>query len=157
MDIDIRTLLGRLNPECKRALNGAAELCVQQTHYNVEVEHLLFRLLEGPSPDIGLVLAQYDIKADDVLKQLQQAMDRFKRGNGRTPSFSPNLGPLLQESWLLSSMLLGEQQVRSGTLLLAAMEVDSLRGLLLESAPGLLNIPRESLRKGLPDLLASAR
>jgi len=156
MEIDIRTLLGRLNPECKRALNAAAELCVQQTHYNVEVEHLLFRLLEGPAPDVGLILAQFEIKAEDILKQLQEAMDRFKRGNGRTPSFSPSIGPLLQEGWLLSSMLLGEQQVRSGTLVLALLEVDSLRGALLESAPSLLQIPRETLRKSLPDLLASS-
>ncbi|MGE0331571.1 MAG: type VI secretion system ATPase TssH [Ramlibacter sp.] len=156
MDIDIRTLLGRLNPECKRTLNHAAELCVQQTHYNVDVEHLLFKLLEGPAPDVGLILAQFELKADALQAQLQQAMDRFKRGNSRTPSFSPNLAPLLQEAWLLSSMLLGEQQVRSGTLLLALLEVDSLRGLLLESAPSLLQIPRETLRNGLADLLATS-
>ncbi len=156
MDIDIRTLLARLNPECKRALERAAELCVQQTHYNVDVEHLVDRLLDGPSPDAALILAHYEIKAEVIQAQLQEAMDRFKRGNGRTPAFSPNLAPLFQEAWLLSSMLMGEQLVRSGTLLLALLEVDSLRGLLLESAPGLLQIPRDSLRKGLPDLLASS-
>ncbi|MDB5874555.1 MAG: ClpV1 family ATPase [Ramlibacter sp.] len=156
MDIDIRTLLARLNPECKQALNAAAELCVQQTHYNVDIEHLLQRLLEGPAPDVGLILAEYEIKPDVIQAQLQEAMDRFKRGNGRTPALSPNLAPLFQEAWLLSSMLLGEQLVRSGTLLLALLEVDSLRGLLLESAPGLLQIPRETLRKGLADLLATS-
>ncbi len=156
MDIDIRTLLGRLNPECKRTLNQAAELCVQQTHYNVDVEHLLFKLLEGPAPDVGLILAQFNLKADALQAQLQQAMDRFKRGNSRTPAFSPNLAPMFQEAWLLSSMLLGEQQIRSGTIVLALLEVDSLRGLLLESAPGLLQIPRETLRRDLADMLASS-
>ncbi|MEP6789870.1 MAG: type VI secretion system ATPase TssH [Ramlibacter sp.] len=156
MEIDIRTLLGRLNPECKRALERAAELCVQQTHYNVDVEHLLYKLLEAPAPDVALILAEFDIKGEVVLGQVQEAMDRFKRGNGRTPAFSPNLAPLFQEAWLLSSMLLGEQQVRSGTMLLALLEVDSLRGLLIESAPGLLQIPRDSLRKGLADIVASS-
>jgi type VI secretion system protein VasG len=153
MDIDIRTLLGKLNPDCKRALERAAELCVQQTHYNVDVEHFLFKLIETTAPDVGKLLSQYDINADVILVQLQNAMDRFKRGNGRTPALSPHLAPLLQEAWLLSSMLLGEQQVRSGTLLLAALEVDSLRGVLLESAPGLLQIPRETLRNSLATLL----
>ncbi len=156
MDIDIRTLLGKLNPECKRALEKAAELCVQQTHYNVDVEHLLFKLIETDAPDVGLIFPEYDIKRDVILSQLQEAMDRFKRGNGRTPALSPHLAPLFQEAWLLSSMLLGEQQVRSGTLLLALLEVDSLRGALIESAPGLLQIPRESLRKNLADVLASS-
>ncbi|APW44417.1 type VI secretion system ATPase TssH [Rhodoferax saidenbachensis] len=153
MDIDIRTLLGKLNPECKRLLERAAELCVQQTHYNVDIEHFLFKLIETDAPDIHLVFAQYDIKADAILRQLQSAMDGFKRGNGRTPALSPQLAPLLQEAWLLSSMLLGQQQVRSGTLLLAALDVDSLRGVLLESAPGLLQIPRENLRTNFGALL----
>lgn len=156
MEIDIRTLLGKLNPECKRALEKAAELCVQQTHYNVDVEHLLFKLLETEAPDVCLIFPEYDIKMDVILAQLQDAMDRFKRGNGRTPALSPHLAPLLQEAWLLSSMLLGEQQVRSGTLILALLEVDSLRGALLESAPGLLQIPRESLRRNLADLLTNS-
>ncbi len=156
MEIDIRTLLAKLNPECKRALEKAAELCVGQSHFNVEVEHLLFKLLEAAASDVLLIFAEFGLKPDDILAQLQNAMDRFKRGNGRTPALSPRLAPLLQEAWLLSSMLLGEQQVRSGTLLLALLEVDSLRGSLIESAPGILKIPRDALRLHLADLLQTS-
>lgn len=153
MDIDIRTLLGKLNPECKRAMTQAAELCVQQTHYNVEIEHLLSRLLDPMTQDLEAICQAHRVQADQVLQQLHQSMDRFKRGNGRTPALSPHLSALFQEAWLLSSMLLGEQQIRSGTVLLAMLEVDSLRGLLLEMAPTLLQIPREALKQGLPQLL----
>lgn len=156
MDIDIRTLLGKLNPECKRAMTQAAELCVQQTHYSVDIEHVLTRLLEGPAPDLQRILQQHQIQPQAVIDQLQQSMDRFKRGNGRTPALSPHLAPMLQEAWLLSSMVLGEQQIRSGTILLALLEVDSLRGLLLETAPQLLQIPRDTLRNQLPALLAES-
>ena len=156
MEIDIRTLLSKLNPETKRALEKAAELCVQQSHYNVDVEHLLYKLLENGAPDVGLILPEFAIKPDVILGQLQDSMDRFKRGNGRTPALSPHLAPLFQEAWLLSSMLLGEQQIRSGTIVLALLEVDSLRGALLESAPGLLQIPRERLRKNLADILVNS-
>ena len=156
MDIDIRTLLARLNPECKRAMTQAAELCVRQTHYSVEIEHLLSRLLEEMAPDLQILLGQFQIDAQLVISQLQQSMDRFKRGNGRTPALSTHLAPLFQEAWLLSSMLLGEQQIRSGTVLLALLEVDSLRGLLIEMAPTLLRIPRETLRGSLADLLAAS-
>ena len=156
MEIDIRTLLGRLNPECKRAMTQAAELCVRQTHYNVEIEHLLICLLEPLAPDLALLLARHQLKIETVQAQLQQAQEGFKRGNGRTPALSPNFAPWFQEAWLLSSMLLGEQQVRSGTLLLALLEVDSLRGLLLDSTPSLLQIPRASLRDQLATLLSSS-
>jgi type VI secretion system protein VasG len=156
MDIDIRTLLSRLNPECKLAMEQAAQLCVRQTNYNVDVEHLLLMLLESDAPDLQAILAHFGIKRETLTAQLQKAVDQFKRGNGRTPALSPNFSPLLQEAWLLSSMLLAEQQVRSGTLVLALLEVDSLRGLLLESAPVLLNIPRAALRERLAAILSGS-
>ncbi|EON20040.1 ATP-dependent protease Clp, ATPase subunit [Cupriavidus sp. GA3-3] len=156
MDIDIRTLLSRLNPECRHAMEQAAQLCVRQTHYSVDVEHLLLQLLEGGATDLQAILAHFDLAPAQVVSQLQKAIDGFKRGNGRTPALSPNFSPLFQEAWLLSSMLLGEQQVRAGTLLLALLEVESLRGMLLESAPALLRIPRAALREALPALLGTS-
>ena len=156
MEIDIRTLLGKLNPECKLAMKQAAELCGRQTHFHVDIEHLLLQLMEESSPDIALILLHFGLDASLVISQLQQSLDRFKRGNGRTPAMSPHFAPWFQEAWLLSSMLLGEQQVRSGTLLLALLEVDSLRGLLIETAPALLEIPRKTLREQLPTLLAQS-
>ncbi|EYS85209.1 ATPase AAA [Cupriavidus sp. SK-4] len=156
MDIDIRTLLSRLNPECRHAMEQAAQLCVRQTHYSVDVEHLLLQLLEGGATDLQAILVHFDLAPAQVASQLQKAIDGFKRGNGRTPALSPNFSPLFQEAWLLSSMLLGEQQVRAGTLLLALLEVESLRGMLVESAPALLRIPRAALREALPALLGAS-
>ena len=50
MSSELRTLISRLNPLAKRALETAAALCVAQTNYNVEVEHLLLKLLDLPAP-----------------------------------------------------------------------------------------------------------
>ena len=156
MEIDIRTLLSKLNPECKRAMTQAAELCVKHTQFNVELEHLLIMLIEARAPDLILLLERFDIKPALVTAQLQKSLDGFKRGNGRTPALSPHFIALFQEAWLLSSMLLGDQQVRSGTVLLAMLEVDSLRGMLIETAPELLKIPRDTLKGELAALLGAS-
>ena len=156
METDIRTLLARLNPECKRAMGVAAELCVQQTHFNVEVEHLLAALLDGGAPDLALLLAHFEVDPGAVRTQVQAALDSFKRGNGRTPAMSPDFVALFKEAWMSGSMLLGAQQIRSGTVLLALLEHDSLRGMLIETAPALLAIARERLRTALPDVLAAS-
>ena len=156
MENDVRLLIGKLNADCRHALEQAASLCVHQTHYNVEIEHLLLKLIEQPAPDVDLVLRHFDIKPESLTAQLTSAMDRFKRGNGRTPALSPHFPALMQEAWLVSSMHLGEQFVRSGSLLLALLQVESLRSMLLESVPGLLQIPRESLRTALPAILAES-
>jgi type VI secretion system protein VasG len=157
MEIDIRTLLARLNPECKRAMGVAAELCVKQTHFNVEVEHFLAALLDAGAPDLMLLLAHFGVGPDAVRTQVQGCLDGFKRGNGRTPAMSPNFIALFQEAWLSSTMLLGTQQIRSGTVLLALLEHDSLRGMLIETAPALLAIARERLKHSLATLLAESR
>ncbi|MGI4859787.1 MAG: type VI secretion system ATPase TssH [Janthinobacterium lividum] len=154
MQIDIRTLLERLDPECRTGMEKAAGFCVQQTHYNVEIEHFLLQLLRAEAADLIEILKEFDIKRDSVESQLQHATDQFKRGNGRTPALSPHFPVWFQEAWLLSSMLLGQQCIRAGTLVLALLEVDSLRGALIESCPALLNVPRGRLRDALPALSA---
>ena len=113
MYIDIRTLLTRLNPSCKHAMNMAAQVFVNQTHFNVEIEHLLLAMLEEPLPDLALIFDEHQVNREKVVEQLQKSVEGFKRGNARTPALSPLFAPLIQEAWLLSSMLLGEQEVRS--------------------------------------------
>ncbi|RYE96615.1 MAG: AAA family ATPase, partial [Oxalobacteraceae bacterium] len=156
MEIDIRTLLGKLNPECKRAMGQAAELCVRQTQFNVELEHLLLVLMENRAPDLVLLLERFGIAEAVLAAQLHFSLDGFKRGNGRTPALSSHFVPLFQEAWMLGSMLLGTQQVRSGTVVLAMLEVDALRGVLLETAPVLLQIPRQTLKNELAVLLSAS-
>lgn len=56
----------------------------------------------------------------------------------------------------MSSMLLGQQYIRSGTLILALLEVDLLRGRLVDSVPTLLQIARGTLRDEIAALLQSS-
>ena len=72
MEIDIRTLLGKLNPECKLAMKRAAELCGRQTHFHVDIEHLLMGLVEDRAPDIAVILPHCGIDAGVVLAQLPE-------------------------------------------------------------------------------------
>ncbi|HEX5719913.1 MAG TPA: type VI secretion system ATPase TssH [Thermoanaerobaculia bacterium] len=153
MSSELKTLIGKLNPVCRRGLETAAALCVGQTHYNVEVEHLLLKLLDLPATDLGPVLRYYAVDPGELSRQLNQAMERFDRGNGRTPAMSPQILRLLREGWSLSSLHLEASAIRSGALLLALYEDDALRTTIHESCPLLARIPRESLRETLRDLI----
>jgi type VI secretion system protein VasG len=156
MSSELRTLIGKLNPVCKRGLETAAALCVSQTHYNVEIEHLLLKLLDLPATDLGPVLRYYGVDQGELSRQLNQAMERFDRGNGRTPAMSPQILQLLRQGWSLSSLHLEAQAIRSGSLLLALYEDDSLRTTIHESCPVLARISRESLRETLRDLICDS-
>ena len=153
MKIDLRTLLTKLNPTCKQAIRLAAELCGGQSHFSVELEHFLYKLMEGKAPDVEILLDNFGVDYGKVMAQLQKRLDQLKRGNKGTPAMSGVFAPLFQEAWLSSSVLLGQQQVRSGTVLLALLEEDTVRGVTFEVAPLLLEIPRDQLRIQLAELL----
>jgi len=153
---ELRALIAKLNPVCKRALEYAAALCVAQTHYNVEVEHLLLKLLEMPGCDIGPVLRSFDVDEGDVAKQLNKAMEKFSRGNGRTPSMSPQIVRWFREGWVCSTLVLESREIRSGGLLFALYEDDALRSTLRDSSPALAGIQRDSLHENLRELVRAS-
>ncbi len=45
MNINLKGLIGKLDDTCRRALEGAAGLCLSRTHYDVDIEHLISKLL----------------------------------------------------------------------------------------------------------------
>ena len=153
MSNELRSLIARLNPVCKRALETAAALCVAQTNYNVEVEHLLMKLLDLPSTDLAPVLRYYSVDTAELSRQLTSAIEKFDRGNSRTPAMSPHILHLLREGWVQSTLFLESNLIRSGGLLLALYEDDTLRTTIYESCPVLAKVSRESLRETLRELV----
>jgi type VI secretion system protein VasG len=119
--VDIKSLLGRLNSYCTRCLEAAAGFCVSRTHYEVTVEHFLAKLLEEPQSDLPLIFRQFDIDPGRVEKAIDQTVEEFRTGNAAKPVFSPLLMELFQEAWLVASVDLEENRLRSGALLLAIL------------------------------------
>lgn len=154
MQSEIRSLINRLNSTCRRALEGAAGLCVSKSHYNVELEHLLIKLIERENSDVYSILRHYELDPQVLLKQLHTALDKLPKGNTATPSLSAHIFRLLEESWVVASIALNQTQVRSAAIFLALIDNDSLRGLILETCPLLLRLPRQTCRQELGDLLA---
>lgn len=156
MHIDTKSLIGKLDLTCKRALESAAALCVSKTHYNVELEHFLLRLTESIDSDIQFVLRYYEQDISSIQKQLLATVEKFKAGNTAQTALSPHILTTLQEAWMVSSLQLNEEEIRSGTILMAVLDIEALRGILLESCPLLLRVSRENYRDNMRELLANS-
>ncbi len=118
-DVDIKSLLFRLNDFCANTLQAAAGLCVTRTHYEVTIEHFLDKLLEDPNSDWPIICRQYGLDTGQVKKSLEEAMEDFRTGNASKPAFSPLLIELFQHAWMVASIDLGDRKIRSGAILLA--------------------------------------
>jgi type VI secretion system protein VasG len=149
----LKPLIGKLNPTAKRALETAAQLCLTQTHFAVEVQHLLLKLAGMAESDMARLLRHYGVDSGALSADLTRALEKLPRGNVQTPAFSEHLLRLLERAWVVSSLRLGGPAIRSGAILAALLEDDGLRGMLVEAAPLLTRIPRGKLTEDLPDLL----
>ncbi|MDD2390886.1 MAG: type VI secretion system ATPase TssH [Desulfobacterales bacterium] len=156
MSLDLQSITDKLNPVCRNGLEAGAQLCVSQTNYNVEIEHLLLKILDIPDTDIQNLFRYYDIRTADVSRELTGSIDRFKRGNSRTPALSPQIIQLLEQAWLLSSLHLNSVIIRSGAVLLALLDHDTLRAVMLESCPSLKRIPVASLKQDIHNLIQNS-
>jgi len=117
--VDFAPLVSKLNTSCRGALENAAGTCLSRTHYEITVEHLMARLLEDPMGDTQLILKQAGIDPGRVMRALDQTIEAFKTGNGGKPQFSPLLPELFADGWLIASVELFENRIRSGALFAA--------------------------------------
>jgi type VI secretion system protein VasG len=156
MSTELKVLIGRLNPITKRALETAAALCVAQTNYNVEVEHFLLKLLDLPATDVAPVFRYYKVDPAELSRQLTTAIEKFARGNSRTPAMSPQIVRMLREGWVQSTLFLESGTIRSGGILMGLYDDEALRTTIYESCPVLAKVSLESLRETLRELITES-
>ncbi|MHC8333064.1 type VI secretion system ATPase TssH [Pseudomonas sp. LB3P25] len=154
--MELASLIGRLNPDNRRALERAAQRCLQRGHHYVEIEHLLLELLDIEGGDFAWLLPRFGLERDALTAEINKALELFKSGSTRTPALSTHTTGLLEDAVVQASVL-GLDSIRSGLLLLALIDRDERRSLLLNSASSLLKIPREALRSNLLEWTESSR
>lgn len=118
ININLSSLIQRLHPIAKVALEDAAALAVSEKANEVQIEHFLLSLLERPNSDFDVLLAHFDCSENILRQSIRSTLDTSPTGNGGKPVFSALLIEWLQESWLVSSLDLSLTQIRSGALLL---------------------------------------
>lgn len=154
--MELASLIGRLNPDNRRALERAAQRCMQRGHHFVEIEHLLLEMLDIEGGDLAFLLPRFGLERDALTAEINKALDLFKAGSTRTPALSSHTLGLLEDAVVQASVL-GIESIRSGLLLLALIDRDERRSLLLNSASSLLRIPKEALRANLLEWTENSR
>jgi type VI secretion system protein VasG len=154
MNVNLKSLIARLNPTCRSALEAAAGLCLTRTHYDVDLEHFLLKLSEASDTDLQRIYKHYGIDQGRLSKDLTTALDRLKTGNARTPALSPRIPRLITEAWKFASIDLGASNLRSGHLLLTLLADEDFARVIRDSTRELQKISIEDLQKNFADLIS---
>lgn len=156
MNVNLKSLVGRLNDVSRNSLEGGAGLCLSRTNYDVEIEHMLAKLLEQDDTDLHKICAHFEVNIDRLSKDVSVALDRLKTGNSRTPGLSDRIPRWLQDAWLLASVDFGAARVRSGHMILALLANESYARIAREVSKEFSHISLESLQANLPDITSDS-
>ena len=156
MNVDPRALVGRLNNQTRNALEGAAGLCVSRTHYDVEIEHFLSKLMDDTGNDAAQILKHFDVDRSRLSRELTASLDDLKTGNARTPALSPKLVELFSNAWLICSLEHRSGQIRTGHILLALVSDPDLRRLARTISSELGNVSPEELKEDFGAIVAKS-
>src|SRR3954469_1139947 len=156
MSVNLRALIAKLDSTTRGVVEAAAGLCLSRTHYDVEVEHYLVKLLDVTDSDFAFIVKQYAIDRSRLASDLAKSLDHLKTGNARTPAFSPQLARMLTEGWTIGSVDYGAGQIRTGHTILALLADEDLSRMVKEVSREFTKIPLESLRKDLVAVTANS-
>lgn len=146
IQIDLATLVKRLNPFAKQALEMAASECMSQQAAEITVSHVLIQMLAIPRSDLRVITDRADIGADELRQALTVENYATSRAADSYPSFSPMLVEWLKEAWLLASAEMQQTELRGGVLLLALLH-SPLRYVQPSAARLLTAINRDQLQQ----------
>jgi type VI secretion system protein VasG len=158
MDINLKTLIGKLNDSTRTAATRAASICVGLGQYEVDIEHLFLALVEQPDCDFVVAARQCGISLTGLETDLRNEIARFSTGSARTPVFSKHLPTLFEHAWLIASLGSGQpNQIRSGHLLLALLTEPDLAQLAQRGSPLFAQFPLDRLKHDFDKIMCGSR
>jgi type VI secretion system protein VasG len=156
MDINLKTLIGKLNDTTRAAATRAAGICVGFGQYEVDIEHLFLALLEQPDSDFVVAAGQSGISLAAFETDMRREVERLPGGSTRTPVFSRHLPVLFEHAWLIASLGSAapgrEQRIRSGHLLLALLTEPGLAQLAHRASDCFGDFPLDRLKHDFDQL-----
>ncbi len=156
MLVNLRALLERLNPTARAVLEGAAGLCLSRTHYDVEVEHFLVKLLDSTESDFTPIARRFGIDKARLAGELNRSLDRLKIGNSRTPAINSLLVDALIKGWAYGSLERGAGMIRTGFVVFALIADEELSRVVFEFSKEMRKIEPEAVRKDFAGIVSGS-
>jgi len=156
MGLNLRSLIAKLNDSARLALEASAGFCLSRTHYDVEIEHYLMKLLDSSDGDFAFILKQFGVDKSRLAAELTRSLDKLKSGNARTPALSPSLLKMFTEAWTIGSIDFESTRIRTGFTILALVSDEELARIVREVSKELQKIQADSLKKDFLSIVANS-
>lgn len=148
---NLKVLISKLSAENRLALEQAANRCISNLNYEIEIDHFFIELLSKDNNDIDVLSRRFNISKELLITDLSHQIDQLAKGNQRTPVFSISLSQLLEQAWLLASIDDESGNIRSGHLLIALLTAPALYQVAIRSSVQFDKFPIDTIKHKLHD------
>lgn len=156
METNLRSLIEKFSQATRNTTEAAVGLCVSRTHYNVEIEHYLVKLLDDVDGDFAAIAKHFEIDRARLSGELMRALDRLKTGNARTPALSPDFVEAMSDSWTIASLDFAAAEIRPGVTILALLANEKLARTVREISKELQKISPEELHRSFRQIVSAS-
>lgn len=152
-EISRTALFGKLNPVMYKAIESATVFCKLRGNSFVELAHWLHQIIHLDDSDLHRVVRHYQLDSATIAKEITQALEQLPRGANSISDLSATIEDAVERAWVYATLLLNENQVRSGSLLLGLLKTPSLRTKLAHISPALATINADHLSDDFAQIL----
>lgn len=155
-EITIEKYAGKMNRAGYDAFIQALRHARGEGNRQVEVAHWLFHALSNQNADIAVTMREAGLDRGAALQSLDRAIAGLQKNVTETPGISERLADLLNHGWTYATLFFGEVQIRTGHLLLAALNDSHLKREVLLAAPEFAGLSADRLAQEAQRLWAGS-
>ena len=155
-EISRAALFGKLNPVAYKAIEGATVFCKLRGNPYVEMVHWLHQIFTAQDSDLHRIVRHFEIDASKIVSDMTAALDRLPRGATAISDFSPVIEESIERAWVFATLLFGENQVRTGHLVVGMLRTTTLRNALYAISRQFERVKAEALVDDFAKILAAS-
>ena len=155
-EISRAALFGKLNNICYRGIESATVFCKMRGNPYVELVHWLHQILQLQDSDLHQIIKQFNIDPARLVKDFTDSLDSLPRGSTSISDLSQHVEDAVERGWVFGTLMFGENQVRSGHLIVGILKTKNLHNVLLSISKEFKKIKLETLTDRFAEIVGSS-
>jgi type VI secretion system protein VasG len=149
-------LFGKLNPIAYKAVESATIFCKLRGNPYVELVHWFYQVFQLSDSDQHRLLRFFELNPARLAADMTTALEKLRRGATSISDFSPHLEEAVERGWVFGSLLFGDNQVRTGHIVVGLLKTSSLRNVFLNISKEFAKIKLETLTDDFSKILSGS-
>lgn len=155
-EISRAALFGKLNQVGYKAIEAATVFCKMQGNPNVELVHWIHQILQLQDSDLHRIIRQFDVEPSRLAADITDTLERLPRGSSTISDLSADIEESVERGWVISTLMFGEAQVRTGYLMIGILQTRGLKNALNNISKEFSRIKLETLKDKFDEVVGES-